>query len=183
MGRIGITVFVRLSTLLSKVSLKDFVEHLWGHYLVYKDLLNDLYSSPRIRFFCVCISHWYFRFSWIIFNVSLSTVCRCREWERVLMSRKGNSYFVITIWRSKHDIIIKSTKNRQMYPWTNWPHWLWRWRERLWSKVRIHPPVIRSGLSRTPIREKRRNLTQSCDKSPYTNRKFQKAKWQYKNAT
>ena len=32
-------------------------------------------------------------------------------------------------------------------------------------------------------REKRRDLTQSCDKSPYTHRKIQKATWQHKNAT
>ena len=33
------------------------------------------------------------------------------------------------------------------------------------------------------IREKGRDLTQSSDKSAYTHRKLQKAKWQHKNAT
>ena len=32
-------------------------------------------------------------------------------------------------------------------------------------------------------REKGRDLTQSCDKNPYTNRTIQKATWQHKNAT
>ena len=31
--------------------------------------------------------------------------------------------------------------------------------------------------------EKGRDLTRSYDKSPYTNRKIQKAKWQHENAT
>ena len=31
--------------------------------------------------------------------------------------------------------------------------------------------------------EKRKDLSQSYDKSPYTNRKFETAKWQHKNAT
>ena len=35
----------------------------------------------------------------------------------------------------------------------------------------------------TAIREKGRDLTQSYDKSPYTNRKIKKATWQHKNAT
>ena len=33
------------------------------------------------------------------------------------------------------------------------------------------------------IREKGRDLTQSCDKNPYTHRTIQKATWQHKNAT
>ena len=33
------------------------------------------------------------------------------------------------------------------------------------------------------VREKGRDLTQSCDKSPYTHRTIQKATWQHKNAT
>ena len=33
------------------------------------------------------------------------------------------------------------------------------------------------------IREKGRNLIQSCDKNPYTHRTIQKATWQHKNAT
>ena len=32
-------------------------------------------------------------------------------------------------------------------------------------------------------REKGSDLTQSCDKSPYTGRKIQRATWQHKNAT
>ena len=34
----------------------------------------------------------------------------------------------------------------------------------------------------TKLKEKGRDLTQSHDKSPYTNRKIQKAKWQHKSA-
>ena len=33
------------------------------------------------------------------------------------------------------------------------------------------------------LREKGRDLTQSCDKNPYTQRTIQKATWQHKNAT
>ena len=33
------------------------------------------------------------------------------------------------------------------------------------------------------LREKGRDLTQSCDKNPYTHRTIQKATWQHKNAT
>ena len=33
------------------------------------------------------------------------------------------------------------------------------------------------------VREKGRDLTQSCDKNPYTQRTIQKATWQRKNAT
>ena len=33
------------------------------------------------------------------------------------------------------------------------------------------------------MEEHERDLTQSYDKSPYTNRKIQKATWQHKNAT
>ena len=33
------------------------------------------------------------------------------------------------------------------------------------------------------IGEKGRDLTQSCDKNPYTHRTIQKATWQHKNAT
>ena len=32
-------------------------------------------------------------------------------------------------------------------------------------------------------REKERDLTQSCDKNPYTHKTIQKATWQHKNAT
>ena len=32
-------------------------------------------------------------------------------------------------------------------------------------------------------REKGRDLTRTCDKSPHTNRKFRNAKWQHKNTT
>ena len=35
----------------------------------------------------------------------------------------------------------------------------------------------------TVTREKGRDLTQSCDKNPYTHRTIQKATWQHKNAT
>ena len=45
--------------------------------------------------------------------------------------------------------------------------------------VRIYLP---SGLEQG-TGEKGRDLTQSYDKSPYTDRKIQKAKWQHKNAT
>ena len=33
------------------------------------------------------------------------------------------------------------------------------------------------------VREKGRDLTQSCDKNPYTHRTIQKVTWQHKNAT
>ena len=40
-----------------------------------------------------------------------------------------------------------------------------------------------NSLHKGKIREKGKDLTQSCDKSPYTHRKIQKATWQHKNAT
>ena len=39
------------------------------------------------------------------------------------------------------------------------------------------------GLLFNELREKGRDLTQSCDKNPYTNRTIQKTTWQHKNAT
>ena len=43
------------------------------------------------------------------------------------------------------------------------------------SKLKFDPGIL--------VREKRRKLTQSYDKRPYTHRKIQKATRQYKNAT
>ena len=46
--------------------------------------------------------------------------------------------------------------------------------------------LVYNMLQKTQIfifREKGRDLTQSCDKNPYTHRTIQKATWQHKNAT
>ena len=39
------------------------------------------------------------------------------------------------------------------------------------------------GLNRILCKRQRRDLTQYYDKSPYTHRQIQNAKWQHKNAT
>ena len=91
--------------------------------------------------------YWCFRAPWS-FNVSSFTEIRRGCWCPI-----SSPLLCFTIWRSKHEIIIKSTRNRQLYTWTNWPLWLWRWREHLWSRERIHPLATRSGRSRTPTKQ------------------------------
>ena len=52
---------------------------------------------------------------------------------------------------------------------------------RIWSIL-----LIKSDLKsciHVSKREKGRDLTQACDKNPYTHRTIQKATWQHKNAT
>ena len=51
------------------------------------------------------------------------------------------------------------------------------------AHLRYIEVIVNVKLISLKQREKGRDLTQSCDKIPYTNRKVQKATWQHKNVS
>ena len=60
------------------------------------------------------------------------------------------------------------------------------WPQQSPAEVRSRPTLCNEviiAVNSLIIREKGRDLTQSCDKNPYTHRIIQKATWQHKNAT
>ena len=64
--------------------------------------------------------------------------------------------------------------------------WSWGFKDLIiWNAHIQYESLMSYSKSRSfrNVGEKGRDLTQSCDKNPYTHRTIQKATWQHKNAT